>query len=287
MRPWFHLARISNLPTAWTNVTAAWLIAGGALLDARLGWLLLAGSLLYTGGMIMNDAADVEFDREHRKERPIPSGQVSLRSAWVVSIVMLLTGATIAAVTGANPKFTAFLVGGIVLYDLCHKQWAGSVIIMGACRVLLYLMAASAVAPFDAAGLMLALPFAVALGCYIVGISLAARLERQKGALPVPMLMLAFALLYTPAIVCAMRFSTVGGSPLLVVVLGVFALLVAYATHTLRKGGAAIGSAVGWLLAGIVIVDALAVAHVSAPLALGFVALTPLLRLWQRWVAAT
>ena len=287
MRPWFHLARISNLPTAWTNVTAAWLIAGGALLDARLGWLLLAGSLLYTGGMIMNDAADVEFDREHRKERPIPSGQVSLRSAWVVSIVMLLTGATIAAVTGANPKFTAFLVGGIVLYDLCHKQWAGSVIIMGACRVLLYLMAASAVAPFDAAGLMLALPFAVALGCYIVGISLAARLELQKGSLPVPMLMLAFALLYTPAIVCAMRFSTVGGSPLLVVVLGVFALLVAYATHTLRKGGAAIGSAVGWLLAGIVIVDALAVAHVSAPLALGFVALTPLLRLWQRWVAAT
>jgi 4-hydroxybenzoate polyprenyltransferase len=287
MRPWFHLARISNLPTAWTNVTAAWLIAGGALLDARLGWLLLAGSLLYTGGMIMNDAADVEFDREHRKERPIPSGQVSLRSAWVVSIVMLLTGATIAAVTGANPKFTAFLVGGIVLYDLYHKQWAGSVIIMGACRVLLYLMAASAVAPFDPAGLMLALPFAVALGCYIVGISLAARLELQKGSLPVPMLMLAFALLYTPAIVCAMRFSAAGGSPLLVVVLGVFALLVAYATHTLRKGGAAIGSAVGWLLAGIVIVDALAVAHVSAPLALGFVALTPLLRLWQRWVAAT
>lgn len=287
MRPWLHLARISNLPTAWTNVTAAWLIAGGALLDVRLGWLLIAGSLLYIGGMILNDAADVKFDREHRKERPIPSGQVSLREAWVVGVVMLLAGATIAAVSGANPKITAFLTGGIVLYDLYHKQWAGSVIIMGACRVLLYLMAASAVAPFDPAGLMLALPFAVALGCYIVGISLAARLERQKGSLPVPMLMLAFALLYTPAIVCAMRFSTLGGSPLLVVVLGVFALLVAYATHTLRKGGAAIGSAVGWLLAGIVIVDALAVAHVAPLLALGFVALTPLLRLWQRWVAAT
>ena len=43
----------------------------------------------------------------------------------------------------------------------------------------------------------------------------------------------------------------------------------------------------GWLLAGIVVVDALAIANVSAPLALGFVVLTPLLRLWQRWVAAT
>ena len=287
MRPWFHLARISNLPTAWTNVTAAWLIAGGGLLDVRLAWLILAGSLLYTGGMILNDAADVKFDREHRKERPIPSGQVSLRAAWVVSIVMLLTGATIAAVTGASPKITAFLVGGIVLYDLYHKQWTGSVIIMGACRALLYLMAASAVVPFNPTGPMLALPYAVALGCYIVGITLSARLEHKKGALPVPMLMLAFALLYTPAIVCAIRFSSAGGSPWLVLVLGVFALLVAYATHTLRKGGAAIGSAVGWLLAGIVVVDALAVANVSPLLALVFVALTPLLRLWQRWVAAT
>ena len=287
MRPWFHLARISNLPTAWTNVTAAWLIAGGHLFDVRLAWLILAGSLLYTGGMILNDAADVKFDREHRKERPIPSGQVSLRAVWVVSVVMLLTGATIAAVTGANPKVTAFLVGGIVLYDLYHKQWTGSVIIMGACRALLYLMAASAVAPFNPTGPMLALPYAVALGCYIVGITLSARLEHKKGTLPVPMLMLAFALLYTPAIVCAIRFSSSGGSPWLVVVLGVFALLVAYATHTLRKGGAAIGSAVGWLLAGIVVVDALAVANVSPLLALFFVALTPLLRLWQRWVAAT
>jgi len=103
----------------------------------------------------------------------------------------------------------------------------------------------------------------------------------------VPASLLAFALLYTPAIVCAMRFSSAGGSPLQIVVLGVFATLVAYATQTLRKGGPAIGQAVGWLLAGIAVVDALAVASVAPMLALGFVVLTPLLRLWQRWVAAT
>jgi len=287
MRPWLHIARISNLPTVWTNVTAAWLLAGGALADVRLAWLLLAGSLLYTGGMILNDTMDVKFDIKYRPERPIPSGQISLRAAWAVCVVMLLTGATIAAISGAHPKITAFLVGGIVLYDLFHKKWAGSVIIMGACRLLLYLMAASAVVPFQVAGPMLVLPYAVALGCYIVGISVAARLESKNGVLPVPTTMLAFALLYTPAVFCAMRFSSAGGSPLQIVVLGVFAMLVAYATHSLRKGGPAIGNAVGWLLAGIAVVDALAVATVSVPLALGFVALTPLLRFWQRWVAAT
>jgi 4-hydroxybenzoate polyprenyltransferase len=287
MRPWLHLARISNLPTVWTNVTAAWLLAGGALSDVRLAWLLLAGSLLYTGGMILNDALDVKFDRRYRQERPIPSGQISLRAAWAVGVVMLLTGSTIAAISGAHPKITAFLVGGIVLYDLFHKKWAGSVIIMGACRLLLYLMAASAVVPFQAAGPMLVLPYAVALGCYIVGISVAARLESKSGVLSVPTTMLAFILLYTPAVFCAIRFSNAGGSPLQIVVLGVFAMLVAYATQSLRKGGPAIGNAVGWLLAGIAVVDALAVATVSVPLALGFVALTPLLRFWQRWVAAT
>ena len=309
MRPWLHLARISNLPTAWTNVIAAWLLAGGALLDPRLAWLLLAASLIYTGGMILNDAADADFDREHRKERPIPSGQVSARAAWAVSCSMLFAGGVIALGYGANPQITGLLLGAVVFYDLYHKRWAGSVIVMGACRLLLYLTAASAVAPFAAvnkketvsffgaewhyetgllpAGPMLVLPFALAIGCYIVGITMAARLEHKNEALPVPVSLMAFALLYTPAIVCAMRFSAAGGSPVQVLVLGVFALLVAFATHIMRKGGPSIGKAVGWLLAGIVVVDALAIANVSAPLALGFVVLTPLLRLWQRWVAAT
>ena len=52
-------------------------------------------------------------------------------------------------------------------------------------------------------------------------------------------------------------------------------------------GTKGIGRAVGILLAGIPVVDALAVSAISFPLALGFCALAPLLRLWQRWVAAT
>jgi 4-hydroxybenzoate polyprenyltransferase len=55
----------------------------------------------------------------------------------------------------------------------------------------------------------------------------------------------------------------------------------------MKQGGAAIGQAVGLLLASIPIVDALAISQISMPLAFGFVALAPLLRLWQRWIAAT
>lgn len=291
MRPWLQLARISNLPTVWTNVTAAWLLAGGTFRGEMLWLLLLAGSLLYTGGMILNDVADVSFDRVHRPERPIPSGQVSLRAAWMAGGLMLAGGALVAILAGASPRVTLALVAAILAYDLYHKPWAGSVILMGACRTLLYFMAASAV-PLS---LGLAwhtngnvLTCAIALGCYIIGITLAARLEHKPGAqVPAGPLLAAFLLLYLPAIVCARRFAAGLGDPLQLVILALFAALVAYATHIMRKGGPNIGKAVGLLLAGIVVVDALAVSIISIPVALVFVCLVPVLLLWQRAVAAT
>ena len=233
--------------------------------------------------MILNDAADAKFDREHRRERPIPSGQVHLNTAWSVAIVLLLAGATLATGFGAIPRITAFLVAAIVFYDLYHKQWGGSVIIMGACRTLLYLMAASAVTP-DIDKVFLP---ALALGAYVVGITLAARLEHQKGALPPMSALLAFGCLYLPAIVSVRGFASGQASLGQLIILGVFAMLVAYATQTMRKGGPAIGKAVGLLLAGIPLVDALAVSGQSILLAFVFLIISPILRFWQRWVAAT
>ncbi|MCB1277264.1 UbiA family prenyltransferase [Prosthecobacter sp.] len=274
MRPWLHLARISNLPTVWTNVTAAWLLAGGALADARLCWLILAGSLLYTGGMILNDAADVKFDRAHRKERPIPSGQVSLGAVWGVGVAMLVVGFGIAIFAGANVWITLGLVAAILFYDLYHKPWPGSVVVMGACRMLLYLMAASVLAKT-------VLPAAIALGCYVVGLSLAARSGGRGPALW---------LLWAPVLSLLTgpigRWSWDSALPIAILIVpAVFALLAVSAMIRLRSSR--IDAAVGLLLAGIPVVDAMAVLTTQPVLALGFVALAPLLRLWQRWVAAT
>ena len=179
MRPWLELARISNLPTVWTNVLAGWLLAGGKWEWQPLAWLLLGGSLLYTGGMILNDAADVKFDREHRKERPIPSGRVTSAQAWSVGLGMMLAGA-IMAVWGATACIwlTSGLVAAILFYDLYHKPWAGSVFVMGSCRTLLYLVAASAAAEhLTVKDHWEVIVKAIALGGYVVGLSLMARHE--------------------------------------------------------------------------------------------------------------
>ena len=182
----------------------------------------------------------------------------------------------------------------ILAYDLYHKQWTGSVFVMGACRTLLYLAAGSAAlktafAPwtmaFDDQTKHLWLG-AVAIGLYIVGLTKIARLEAPGRDARARRFVFQPFLIFTPAAAAVLvygghRDGRVWGIVLLFIVMTLAAIRI------MRQGGPAIGRAVGILLAGIAVVDGLAVASVSFPLACGFVALAPLLRLWQRWIAAT
>ena len=307
LRTVLELSRVSNLPTVWTNVLAAWIIASGAdwQWTPALGWLLLGASLIYSAGMILNDACDAAWDREHRPERPIPSGRIGLKTVWFISLAGLAIGyALMVFAGGASWKITALLVIAVVAYDVYHKPWAGSVVIMGACRTLLYL---SVINPaftdraarerdfFDGPSFfsMFAVTLAGALlGVYIVALTLLARAE-AKSNVPVEERLTLIALLFCP--IGFHVFSRVIGhktiEPIEALVwtfLSCFYLAwTVRAIKVMAKGGPAIGQAVGMLLAGIPLVDAAAVARTSWPAALCFCALPPFLRLWQRWIAAT
>lgn len=296
-RTWLELARVSNLPTVWTNTLAAWFLAGGRLDRPELIWLLLGASLLYTGGMFLNDAADARWDREHKADRPIVQNRVSVAIVWLASAVFILGGGSIVIFLGkADWRLTSALVVAIVFYDLFHKPWKGSVIIMGACRVLLYLvvMSAAGLAVFsnsDAAAAGVLKGFA--LGCYIVGLSLAARRESigkgegKRGGLA----QLGLFLLVIPgvvAIAAESQFSE-GWWMLGVSVFAVLNWLFVFRVFRLMQipPPSNIGRGVGLLLAGIPLVDALFVLSSAPVLAALFVVSVPLLRLWQRKIAAT
>lgn len=286
-RAWLELARVSNLPTVWTNGLAAWLLAGGRTTDVRLFWLLFGASLLYSAGMILNDAADVAVDREQRPERPIPSGRVALRWAWRVGGVLLLCGAgMMVGRGGADTGVAVSLVALVLAYDLYHKPWAGSVLLMGGCRTLLYLAVASPLTatPWSWSNPVL-LPGLV-LGAYIVGLSLMARREARSGpaqgtAWPLVLLLL------SPVLLLVYRCADTG--KLLPLLLGAALLLwISGAVKTMRRHPPqSIGPAVGRLLAGIAAVDAAALAPTHPATALLLVACVPLLLLWQRRIAAT
>lgn len=293
LHAWLELARISNLPTVWTNVLAGWLLAGGQWEWKPLAWLLAGGSLIYTSGMMLNDAADVKYDRTHRPERPIPSGRVPLMLVWAVSVVMMLSGAAM-FVRGAEACvwLTGALLAAIVAYDFYHKQWSGSVFVMGSCRTLLYLATASAVTGSLSWGEHHeTIMKAIALGGYIVGLSLVARHEARahqvsRGRAQWIQMGVGCAGLFAPVII-GIWYAGWHREWIPVVFAADLCAVILLAISWMRMNAKWIGKSVGLLLAFIPLVDALAVAPLRIIEAVIFLMIVPLLMLAQRKIAAT
>jgi len=175
LRPWLILSRGSNLPTVWSSTMAGWLL--GAYWSSKanvllfgvpygpstevawwpLPWLLLAVSAIYVGGMILNDVFDAAWDAQHRPTRPIPSGQVSADTAYLVGFSLLLAGAVGAVAirilyarsfplgsdernnnyAGEVVLVAGLLVAAVLVYNRWHKGVVWAPVVMGLCRALL------------------------------------------------------------------------------------------------------------------------------------------------------
>jgi len=143
-RAYLLLARISNLPTVWTNVLAAYVIAGAP--RESLPIASIAASIFYTAGMFLNDAFDAPFDAKTRPDRPIPNGDVTRSEVFAIGSALMLAGAVLLLLL---PNPLSALVWGIglavaiVFYDYRHKGRAFGPVVMGACRALVYCTAAA------------------------------------------------------------------------------------------------------------------------------------------------
>lgn len=257
------LGRVSNLPTVWSNCLAGWWLGGGENYQ-NLPWLFFGVTALYLGGMFLNDAFDVDFDRQHRPERPIPSGVISVPVVWAWGMAWLVLGAVSLIILGKITGVLALiLLVCILLYDATHKAITASPLLMGMCRFWIYVIAGST-GSWGINGWPIWC--GVALGLYVAGLSLLAQRENSRGPLPYwPLILLAvpvfLALLMNPG---DNRSKVIGYSVILL-------LWVARCTRTIFQGsGVNVGRIVSGLLAGIVLVDWLAVAP-GCPNALGVV----------------
>ena len=98
LRPYASLARFDR-PIGWWLLywPCAWALAlsGGAHAHWPLfGWLLIGAIAMRGAGCVYNDIADRDLDAkvERTRLRPIASGAVSLRSAWVWLVMLSLAG---------------------------------------------------------------------------------------------------------------------------------------------------------------------------------------------------
>jgi 4-hydroxybenzoate polyprenyltransferase len=252
-RALFVLGRISNLPTVWSNCLAGWWLGGGGNFR-KLPLLFFGVSLLYLGGMFLNDAFDADFDRQRRAERPIPSDIISLQAVWRWGLAWLGLGALSLIAVGKTTGMLALaLLLCIVIYDAMHKVITASPWLMGACRFWVYVIAAS-VSMRGVNGW--AIWCGAALAFYVAGLSYLARRESLRG----PISYWPLAALATP-IFWAMLMDTGGNRAPAIWLSLILALWVTRCVRPiLQAGEASIARAVSGLLAGIVFVDWLAVA---------------------------
>lgn len=279
-RIWLRLGRVSNLPTVWSN-TVAGVCLGWAGLQSKLGGTqvvthdfpgmaqlvlsMLAFSLIYVGGMFLNDAFDADIDAKERPDRPIPAGIVSRRQVFIAGFALLVIGVlkvvAIATLFNDSSPLAATLTATalaimVVVYDMWHKNNPLSPLLMGICRGLVYVTAA-----FIVTGIALGSPLihgVVALLGYLIGLTAIAKqehLQSLKSFWPL-------VLLFLPPMIAlwlAAEFSAA-----VLVVIALFALWIIYVVRTLAENKpGAIPRCVGMMIAAISLVDMLMVATVA------------------------
>lgn len=276
-----RLGRVSNLPTVWTNVLAATVLAGGEWRTLRTVTVLVGMSLFYVGGMYLNDYFDRAIDARERPTRPIPAGDVAAGMVAAIGFALLAGGIAVMAPLGGPALLAGLALAlAVVGYDVWHKGNPAGPIVMGLCRALVYAGAAAAAVGSVPSIVVVA---ALAMLAYVAGITYAAQQEsydRVERFWPL-------AALYAPAGVTLAALWNGALSIAAVVLLAAWTSAAVYLLMR-RPVVGAVSRAVSWLIAGISLVDAgfLAGTGAAAAAMLAIVGCAATLAA-QRYVAGT
>ncbi|NNM30170.1 MAG: UbiA family prenyltransferase [Akkermansiaceae bacterium] len=297
------IGRVSNLPTVWSNVLVGILAGYALHQYSQAGLppleqiayhllALLGATGAYLFGTFLNDWKDVPFDREHRPERPIPAGRFRRRTILLVALGFAI---------GSNLcfwcfSFRTFVVGLlltalIILYTWFHKRTPLAIVPMGLCRMLLYVIGFVTMAegpllmlittrggpwtqvfgqlfyePLVRSGLEV-IVMGLGLAAYVAGLTLVARYESRPDGHRYPRAFLWF-LLFIPLIThlwwttLRLPLPPYDWSP---AVIGILAAIpfVAWTIFALRNLGNSIPVFVSRTLAGICLLDLVAVAAIT------------------------
>ena len=220
--------------------------------------------------MFLNDACDAEIDAVERPERPIPSGIVTRQQVYTAGFGLLAAGVVLVAViavavTGqalVPPVIAALVLAGcIVLYNVWHKENPLSPLIMGLCRVMVYVTTAFLVVPSVGGLLVLG---TLGLLAYLIGLTAIAKQENLSSVSSLWPL----GLLFLPIVFWQWSGNWNWLTLLLCAALFVWVLRACRLLADRKPGN--IPKAVSGMLAGISLVDALALAALATRSHSGF-----------------
>jgi hypothetical protein len=148
-------ARLSDL-TALIRAPAALSIPGDTLvgmtatgqpIPPRALGMMASSVCIYWAGMALNDYADATIDAVERPQRPIPSGRVSRRTAFVVATTLTGAGLVLAGLSGGRRGLvvSTALAALVWAYDLKLKSTPAGAVAMAGTRTLDVLAGAATV----------------------------------------------------------------------------------------------------------------------------------------------
>ena len=199
LKAWAQLVRLPNVFTVLADVSAAFLLVShGAEPLTRFLVIVASGVAFYWAGMVLNDVFDVDHDQEQRPGRPIPAGQISIQQARLAGWGLLFAGIGLATAAGRIPAGETpltwlpcavglLLAVVIVAYDGPLKKTPLAPVAMGGCRVLSFLLGASACIPIVPETPLFPkylVAIAIGFGVYVMGITTMARHEAKGGPSP-------------------------------------------------------------------------------------------------------
>lgn len=158
-------------PVTW--FAPAWAFLCGAIASGALGWndqlwrlalgIVMAGPILVGLSQVVNDYCDRDVDAINEPKRLIPSGQVSLRHVYTLTIILTTIGAGIALILGRS---VALFVGLGLISAIAYSMkplrgkrngWIGNALVAISYEGLAWLAGHAAFAPMTSQSLIIAL----------------------------------------------------------------------------------------------------------------------------------
>jgi len=115
-----RIIRLPNLLLSFVAVLVGGWIGIGLKIDSNLIIGAIAGAFVAAFGNVANDIIDLPIDRINNPNRPLPSGAISITTAWILTILFLITPLVITFHLGVLP-FAIVVLGSFLLY--VYSRW--------------------------------------------------------------------------------------------------------------------------------------------------------------------
>ncbi|MGP8159168.1 MAG: geranylgeranylglycerol-phosphate geranylgeranyltransferase [Thermoplasmata archaeon] len=141
MHPALRLVRAGNLGVSFVGTVVGGLVAKGAGVSVPVSlwlWLVLAGlstACVTAGGNVLNDLLDLEGDRTNHPDRPLVTGEISVRAARGLAVALFVLGAAVVVPVAIEEPLVAVIllvaVALLLAYEFRFKKagFAGNLVV--------------------------------------------------------------------------------------------------------------------------------------------------------------